>query len=100
MSPLGAFLAVRFAKGPLSFVFMSQETNIRESRKNHDIEMKRPDSRNGVDLMFEEFYKNPFPPKFITRARHFTGELERAQEADLCKGRVHLSTPLLNGLVH
>lgn len=43
---------------------------------------------SGKDSIFEEFYNNPFPPKFIARSRTFYFN-ESSKASDLCKGRVH-----------
>ena len=39
----------------------------------------------GTDSIFEEFYNNQFPPKFITRSRTFYFN-ESSKASDLCKG--------------
>ena len=41
---------------------------------------------SGKDTIFEEFYNNPFPPKFISRSSTFFFN-ESSKAADLCKER-------------
>ena len=38
----------------------------------------------GTGSIFEEFYKNPFPPRFMTRARTFFFN-ESSKPSDLCR---------------
>ena len=48
------------------------------------ISEKEQCSTKGDYSIFEEFYKRPFPPKFIRRTREFLG-IESLKEADVCK---------------
>ena len=50
------------------------------SRKRKEKELC---SKKGTDLIFEEFYNNPFPPRFITRARMFFFN-ESSKASDQC----------------
>ena len=40
---------------------------------------------NGKDSDFEEFYKKPFPPKFVLRAREFMKKTNSSRVVDHCK---------------
>ena len=39
----------------------------------------------GTDSIFEEFYKNPFPPRFMTRAREFIFNESSEEKAQCAK---------------
>ena len=44
-----------------------------------------PRSKSKSRSLFQEFYTNPFPPRFIKRAREFMGEREESSEYESCR---------------